>query len=409
MWGGTQYNAPTTDTPFGCNELVDLLPFVDADVEDFGTSKASIGGYTRETWRSLSILTMRKQRRQRAGQKMVRNISECLDLPLDLIFEIFGYLHPLDIFHISQTTKSLRNVVLVRSAQSLWKTAYKRHRDVPRCPPSMSEPAWTALIFSAMLCEECGQYRVLTDFALRTSLCDSCMDSCYMLRNPPANASPAPYPKDHVVWELLPYSCRWRVKRDSPWVTSDVDTLDPRLLCVKCPVAHYRRLNGRKVFTWRECVIHAMEMELHEDHDTHSWHLLTPDTTAIIKLHETKYPSTTDKAWSCNHCTIHVSDLVTRKATLHHVKSVHSVGLVRDKIDLLYQRGSTQDTPRRPVCLSVDPPAECRCARCPNLGFRLFIRERLGQHLLDKHGIENPVDDKDIVKVTHILKTSTPE
>ncbi|RDB27225.1 hypothetical protein Hypma_004475 [Hypsizygus marmoreus] len=38
----------------------------------------------------------------------------------------------------------------------------------------------------------------------------------------------------------------------------------------------------------------------------------------------------------------------------------------------------------------------------------LFIRERLVQHLIDKHGIDDSIEE-DLVKIIHIRRTSTPE
>ncbi|RDB24403.1 hypothetical protein Hypma_008379 [Hypsizygus marmoreus] len=660
------------------------------------------------------------------GKKKFWDLRVLLDLPLDLIYEIFGHLHPLDVYNIAQTTKALQNIILERNSRSLWKTVYERHPDIPQCPPHMPEPAWTMLIFIPSVCEECGDYRVFTDFSLRRRLCQSCADSCYVRKHPLEGAEPGPFPIDHIVWTLLPFSCRsdeflpwaisteledhqrrynsrdveamantvarfkqdiaegrpgaeedfarfnistkkalllwtkhadecimwsnrglmdackeyedvsedlirrmkerlenlgyndmdmdeyelseeakidnvcrltrraWRkirprleaqvtaqrdrrlrfereilierrkviikdgydeykktlqpstwkhlphhtelfaydafsdllnlpsdsdltvpmcsaafeklpeyhahqrecqvrelvsmlpdtdISMDDPLATmtqlglctsiftcircavsggvpryhafgwedvrthnwcprddlspgqwafsavgsrvaaglarfldldpqttsmADMDQVNARFVCAQCPIVRYRGVFGRQVLTWRESVIHAIQEQSGRSHRMHSWHLLTPETTAVIKHHEDKHPNPSEKAWSCNHCSLHFLNFTTRKDAYNHVKDIHSIDTPTEDIDFLYHYGPTHE-PRRPVGLSQNPPAEYRCGRCPDLGFRLFIRERLGQHLLDKHGIENPVDDEDIVKVTHILKTSTAE
>ncbi|RDB27016.1 hypothetical protein Hypma_005172 [Hypsizygus marmoreus] len=711
------------------NQFIQQLPFLDADDEDFDTVGARISFHENEwysahrCWGLMAGTVMRRERRQRAGTKF-GNLQGFLDLPLDLILEVFGHLHPLDVYHLSQTAKALRNIVLARNARSLWKTVYERHPDVPQCPPHMSEPAWTTLIFISTVCEVVSsQIKVtITLHILHLSVHRSVESISYVLKNPPEGSDPAPFANDHIVWTFLPFSCQrgdylpwtvstedqehwynsrdveamantvarfeqdivegrpgaeedferfkdstkealalwhtdeciiwsnkaledasdehedrsqdilhrmnerledlgysdkdifeydlhgvpktenvrrltrraWRAIRPrleaqvtarhderlraeheafmagrkkiiehayheykktlqpstwkqfphhtelfaydefsdllnlpsdfdltvpmcsgafeklpgylvqrrerqllelvgmlpdtdisaddslatmahlalctsiftcigcaasgdadrnhafgwedvsahnwcprddvSPgrWLfsavgsrvaaslarfldldprqtsTTDMDQIDARFLCAKCPMEPYRGVYGRKVFTWRECVIHAIQMQSGAAHHTHSWHLLTPVTTAWIKRHEDIHPSPVEKAWSCNHCSLHVGDFVTRKDAQCHVKNIHSVNIAIENIDFFYHNTPTHE-PRRPVGLAQHPSAEYRCGRCPDLGFRLFIRERLDQHLLDKHGIENPVDDEDVVKVPHILKTSTPE
>ncbi|RDB26491.1 hypothetical protein Hypma_005620 [Hypsizygus marmoreus] len=723
-----------TDPPSD-STLWHLLPFHDVD-EGNKQPRVSWFDYdppewwTRWSWRYMADAYMREEGRRKAGKNKFAHIGGILDLPLDLMYEIFGLLHPLDLYHISQTTKSLRNLVLTRDALALWKTVYERHPDIPRCPRNMSEPAWTAFIFIPTLCEGCGKYRPLTDFALRRCLCETCLDVHYVSKYlNPQQGQDQLYPADHVIWELLPYSSRgypwikrttevmrhrysacdlramaetiekfeseiasgrlsareafedfkrttkevvsywvehtfkcaewgnasyekffkeredryrdlanrivnrfirlgyhasdiqddcfvfvvqqckvrrltrraWREIRPyleakaiklrdvrrlaerqallkkraeivkdayleykktiSPitwkylphkseilalemfsdiinlptesevtvatcgstfkqlpgyladrrerqrrqllsllpldehgdtsvlddsdsgltrrlelalsvftcidcmgtedmnwsicfgwediiehnwcpvnntactrWTFSsigssiaanlarlvgldpstasarDMDRVDARFMCAECPVETYRGVKGQMAVTWRECVIHAIDMQLdftlHEVAFVHSgWHLLTPETTTLVKLHEEKYPNPAEWAWSCNHCAVHFDEFVRRKDALDHIIDVHSIETPRENIDFFYHHAAAQNL-RRPVGLSQAPPAEYRCNRCPNLGYRLFTRKRLEQHLRDKHGIKAPVINEDCVKVAHVLRTS---
>ncbi|OCH87407.1 hypothetical protein OBBRIDRAFT_781679 [Obba rivulosa] len=104
-----------------------------------------------------------------------RTLSMLPDMPLDILFEIFGHLHPLDILHLARTTKALRNVLMQRSAVSIWKQARKQIEDLPDCPPDLSEPQYARLLFDPH-CHFCLTARVMTVlWACRARCCKSCM------------------------------------------------------------------------------------------------------------------------------------------------------------------------------------------------------------------------------------------
>ncbi|KAG6840740.1 hypothetical protein C0991_004649 [Blastosporella zonata] len=96
-------------------------------------------------------------------------------LPMDIIFEIFSHLHPLDILHLTRTTKDLRQLLLGRSGRLIWKAAFKNVPKLPQCPAEMTLPAWANLVFD-LHCHECGKshYKNVVDFILRIRLCGSC-------------------------------------------------------------------------------------------------------------------------------------------------------------------------------------------------------------------------------------------
>ncbi|KAF9265206.1 hypothetical protein L218DRAFT_924350 [Marasmius fiardii PR-910] len=86
---------------------------------------------------------VKKQKRLPKRQGVLRYIK---DVPLDVLFEILGFLDPLDILRLSRTSKALRHILLSRSSTSVWKTA-RRNLGVPDPIPSMSEPAFANLLF----------------------------------------------------------------------------------------------------------------------------------------------------------------------------------------------------------------------------------------------------------------------
>ncbi|KAL1940747.1 hypothetical protein VTO73DRAFT_7788 [Trametes versicolor] len=81
-------------------------------------------------------------------------------VPLDVIIEILGYLHPRDILSLAQTSKDFRALLLNRQHAFIWKAARKAlPGGLPDPHPYMSEPALTQLMFSSH-CHNCGKGRV---------------------------------------------------------------------------------------------------------------------------------------------------------------------------------------------------------------------------------------------------------
>jgi hypothetical protein len=69
--------------------------------------------------------------------------------------QIFGYLIPLDILHLSWTSKGLHDVLARRSAQCVWQRARANVRGLPECPDDLTEAAYARLVFDA----HCQVYR----------------------------------------------------------------------------------------------------------------------------------------------------------------------------------------------------------------------------------------------------------
>ncbi|KAJ8085540.1 hypothetical protein PM082_004358 [Marasmius tenuissimus] len=89
-------------------------------------------------------------RKLRGSRGVLENIQ---NLPLDVVHEIFGYLHPHDLLRLSRTTKTIRKFVLDRSASHAWRKARERS-EVPSIIFRMSEPAFASLLFDTY-CRYC--------------------------------------------------------------------------------------------------------------------------------------------------------------------------------------------------------------------------------------------------------------
>ncbi|KAF5384841.1 hypothetical protein D9615_000908 [Tricholomella constricta] len=192
-------------------EHLSLLPLSDTNQEDFfmvtGNNDTEHEHLTVLTWNVAANAIMKTERRKLTGKKKQVDLRIFLGLPLDLILEIFGHLHPIDIYHIAQTSKSLRNVVLARNSASLWKTCFSRHPEVPSCPPGMSAPRWATLLFGPVICDYCGKYGALLDFTLRQHLCSTCLGRFCVSKVPESDV--ALYEPDDIVWRLVPATLRY--------------------------------------------------------------------------------------------------------------------------------------------------------------------------------------------------------
>ncbi|KAF9053059.1 hypothetical protein BJ165DRAFT_1445191 [Panaeolus papilionaceus] len=62
------------------------------------------------------------------GKRRNAKLAHITEMPLDILFEIFGFLHPLDLLYLARANKVLRGVVMSRQALGVWKKlpAYKK-------------------------------------------------------------------------------------------------------------------------------------------------------------------------------------------------------------------------------------------------------------------------------------------
>ncbi|KAJ8520519.1 hypothetical protein ONZ45_g2661 [Pleurotus djamor] len=84
----------------------------------------------------------------KATQRRKGKLRNLVQMPLDILFEIFGCLAPLDVLRLARTSKDLRSVLMKRSAMSLWKTSFTNVPGTPTVPEGMSEPAWANFLFT---------------------------------------------------------------------------------------------------------------------------------------------------------------------------------------------------------------------------------------------------------------------
>lgn len=124
---------------------------VDSDSDDEGRPKKK----RRNTRKTAAVAVTKKPKTTR---KPRQNLQHFVRMPLDILFEIFEYLFPSDVLHLARTSKALRNVLMRRSAISIWKAAFSNHPvPSPPCPENLTEPQWASLLFDSYC--SVSQYR----------------------------------------------------------------------------------------------------------------------------------------------------------------------------------------------------------------------------------------------------------
>ena len=123
--------------------------------------------FLKRNW--LTSIMMMNERKKLAGRKKTRSLEIYMYLPYDLIlevrnfylsshivltpiFQIFSYLHPIDLYHLGLTNKATRNIIMANHGVSLWTTVFRNDPTFPACPPDLTEPRWTALLFGPNIC-----------------------------------------------------------------------------------------------------------------------------------------------------------------------------------------------------------------------------------------------------------------
>ncbi|KAJ7878645.1 hypothetical protein B0H13DRAFT_1722305 [Mycena leptocephala] len=110
-------------------------------------------------------------------------LSRLTSMPVDILFEIFGYLHPYDVLRLSRVTKPFRRLLLHKSASGVWRTARENLvSSLPDKPFDMSDPSWISLVFDAQCHRDqlnsiqvlLGQGSHVVEWRLRVRICAKC-------------------------------------------------------------------------------------------------------------------------------------------------------------------------------------------------------------------------------------------
>ncbi|KAF8211878.1 hypothetical protein K438DRAFT_1805505 [Mycena galopus ATCC 62051] len=100
------------------------------------------------------------------------------EVPLDVLFEIFGQLLPVDILNLSCASKALRDILLRKSAAFVWKRSFSNvpFPTPPPCPDDLNEAQYANLLWRKH-CFFCGASKpvAVAIWICRVRACDACV------------------------------------------------------------------------------------------------------------------------------------------------------------------------------------------------------------------------------------------
>ncbi|CAL1694456.1 unnamed protein product [Somion occarium] len=102
------------------------------------------------------------------------SLQELPHMPLDIVFEVFSYMQPMDLLNLARTNRPFRDLLMSRTSAQFWKAARRNVDGLPDCPPDLNEPAYANLCFDAH-CHNCMKtniQNVIWEF--RTRYCSDC-------------------------------------------------------------------------------------------------------------------------------------------------------------------------------------------------------------------------------------------
>ncbi|KAI0332367.1 hypothetical protein GY45DRAFT_1299389 [Cubamyces sp. BRFM 1775] len=100
-----------------------------------------------------------------------------LNMPLDILIEIFGLLAPRDLLALARTSKDFCSYLMSRRSMSCWISARHTVPGLPSCPSELSEPRYASLVFTRECCI-CGrrtEREVPTHWDLHVRYCPACV------------------------------------------------------------------------------------------------------------------------------------------------------------------------------------------------------------------------------------------
>ncbi|KAL7278258.1 hypothetical protein ACG7TL_008234 [Trametes sanguinea] len=101
-----------------------------------------------------AVTVTRTTRRMVRGQR--GSLRDLPEMPIDILTEIFSYLHPSDLLSLVRTNKAFRRFLLDPRNVHIWRVCREGAEDIPPLPPFMSEPAYAHLLFAPFCHEQRG-------------------------------------------------------------------------------------------------------------------------------------------------------------------------------------------------------------------------------------------------------------
>ncbi|EJF65483.1 hypothetical protein DICSQDRAFT_152678 [Dichomitus squalens LYAD-421 SS1] len=148
--------------------------------EYFNTHPPSSSQTTRaaQSIHETGALIFSSPRRHLRGRR--GGLRDMPEMPLDILFEIFGFLHPKDLLNLSRATREFRALLMSRNSAPFWREARKLVEGLPEPPSYLSEPAYANLLFCAH-CHNCSKPNIqAVHWLFSVRYCDPCRKAMFI-------------------------------------------------------------------------------------------------------------------------------------------------------------------------------------------------------------------------------------
>ncbi|KAJ4476545.1 hypothetical protein C8R41DRAFT_983357 [Lentinula lateritia] len=133
-----------------------------------------------------------QKKKKRAVPKSFRKVRGRLgllerlvkDVPLEVSLEIFCYLEPRDLLRLSRTSHELRNILMSKSSEDIWRAARQNLKgDLQPPPPDLNEPQYAYIMFEPF-CHVCDRRVENVFWSFRMRCCKECALDLFAVYDP---------------------------------------------------------------------------------------------------------------------------------------------------------------------------------------------------------------------------------
>ncbi|KAF9040053.1 hypothetical protein BJ165DRAFT_1495088 [Panaeolus papilionaceus] len=133
------------------------------------------------TAQSNDEVTQLIAKRSRTHVRPAGSLGKVLDVPFDVLMEIFGHLLPGDLLSLGRVSKDFRELVMSPGFKSIWIQSRAHFPNSPQCPDDITEPMFAELAFgkSCLMCKRNGSH-IFIIWRSRTRLCTNCIADSFV-------------------------------------------------------------------------------------------------------------------------------------------------------------------------------------------------------------------------------------
>ncbi|KAJ3489820.1 hypothetical protein NLI96_g1862 [Meripilus lineatus] len=124
----------------------------------------------------LGVVTLKASSKRWSAYGWKGCLRDMPNLPLDLLYDIFQHLNPIDMLQLSRSSRDFRGLLMDRKSAFLWQAARQNIEGLPDCPTFLSEPEYANLVFdtTCFICRKPNVKGVMWEF--RARYCVGCSD-----------------------------------------------------------------------------------------------------------------------------------------------------------------------------------------------------------------------------------------